>query len=362
MAGCRRRPSCRPIASLAKLFSDAAERAIFINEVATRRGLSPAVVEKDLWVCWTLARLHEIPDMPAFTFKGGTSLSKVHGLIERFSEDIDLVLSRTGWGFDGQRDPLNPGLSRSKQNKLGEKVQVRSARAVRDVIIPGFGAICEAQLDSNAWSLEIDSAVSDLQTAKFAYPARSEGYGYLQPVIRLEFGARGDPWPTGSYSVKPFIEDVFPGAASAAVSMVDTLSAERTFWEKATRLHSLHHRSLGGSDVSARHQSRHLYDLHRMWLPLRDRLVTDPGLLDAVVTNTIVFFHSLASNYPLISARTLNLRPPTEFERRLQLDFEDMATMFFPGSRVPTFDAMIATLREIEAAVAEWPPACATRH
>ncbi len=59
-----------------------------------RRGLLPLLIEKDFWVCWTLERLFALPGFhDHLLFKGGTSLSKVYGLIQRFSEDIDLSLS-----------------------------------------------------------------------------------------------------------------------------------------------------------------------------------------------------------------------------------------------------------------------------
>jgi nucleotidyltransferase AbiEii toxin of type IV toxin-antitoxin system len=49
---------------------------------------------------------------PKLYFKGGTSLSKGYGLIKRFSEDIDIVLSRSGLGLKGKDDPLSEGLSK----------------------------------------------------------------------------------------------------------------------------------------------------------------------------------------------------------------------------------------------------------
>ena len=65
----------KPFATLAP-----AERALVINEAAGRLGLVPLIVEKDFWVCWTLARIFETPALvPHLVFKGGTSLSKVFG-------------------------------------------------------------------------------------------------------------------------------------------------------------------------------------------------------------------------------------------------------------------------------------------
>lgn len=55
-------------------------------------GFQETIIEKDFWVVLTLDYLfHSCPYKGAFTFKGGTSLSKCYGLIKRFSEDIDLI-------------------------------------------------------------------------------------------------------------------------------------------------------------------------------------------------------------------------------------------------------------------------------
>ena len=85
-------------------------------ETASQRGLSATIVEKDFWVCWTLKQIFTIDAFgEMLLFKGGTSLSKVFGAIQRFSEDIDLAVDYTLLGFVGDRDPTRPGLSRTRQ-------------------------------------------------------------------------------------------------------------------------------------------------------------------------------------------------------------------------------------------------------
>lgn len=89
--------------SVARLSSD--QRRELAAETAARKGMTPAIAEKDFWVCWTLDRLFAHPELSSLLmFKGGTSLSKVFKLIERFSEDIDLILD---WRVVvGEDDPL----------------------------------------------------------------------------------------------------------------------------------------------------------------------------------------------------------------------------------------------------------------
>ena len=83
-----------------------ADRARAFGQTGTERGLSPGSVEKDFWACLMLRELFDLPDHGAhLTFKGGTSLSKAWGLIDRFSEDIDLTIDRDALGFGGDHGP-----------------------------------------------------------------------------------------------------------------------------------------------------------------------------------------------------------------------------------------------------------------
>ena len=71
------------------------------NQIAEKRGMSPFAVEKDWWVMQTLTVIFEMEVGRHLIFKGGTSLSKAWKLIERFSEDIDLVINRDYLGYSG---------------------------------------------------------------------------------------------------------------------------------------------------------------------------------------------------------------------------------------------------------------------
>src|SRR5205823_2575741 len=79
-----------------KSFITAPERDRLDAFLAASRRLGAALlnIEKDFWVGWTLSVLyHELPPgSPRLLFKGGTSLSKAHNLIRRFSEDIDITV------------------------------------------------------------------------------------------------------------------------------------------------------------------------------------------------------------------------------------------------------------------------------
>ena len=83
-----------------------ARQGLLCERAGDELGLSPEAVEKDFWVCWVLRELFRLDDVAShLTFKGGTSLSKCWGFIERFSEDVDLVLGRDFLGFGGEAAP-----------------------------------------------------------------------------------------------------------------------------------------------------------------------------------------------------------------------------------------------------------------
>lgn len=339
---------------MADVYSDPEERFLLVNNAAAERGVAAWVIEKDLWVCWLLARLHEVPGLPGLTFKGGTSLSKVHGIIQRFSEDIDLTFSRDGWGFDGDRDPLAEGLSGKQRQGLVDEIAARSVEVVRDLVVPGLKRICRDSLGDGGWALTI--AKDDAQAVLFTFPSPRATYSYGAPLVKAEFGARGDPWPTTSRVVKPYLEELYEGSAGAGVVEVTTLEAERTFWEKATLLHALHHSTLTNPDKRIERLSRHIYDLHQMWTrtEVRSRVLADRDLLQAVVGNKSVFFREGKARYDLVQRFELNALPHEALEERLRADYAEMQSMFFPDAPVPPFDALLATLQEVDAAVAAW--------
>lgn len=69
------------------------DRLEALRVAADRSGRPPHLLEKDVWVVWALEALSTSPFAGDLVFKGGTSLSKAYGVIQRFSEDVDLTYS-----------------------------------------------------------------------------------------------------------------------------------------------------------------------------------------------------------------------------------------------------------------------------
>lgn len=106
------------------------DRSAFIEEAANRRDLTAAIIEKDFWVCWTLRRLVRCAELAGhFTFKGGTSLSKAYGIIQRFSEDIDLTIDKNAPLIREVSSPMEDGISGNERKRRTVKLKAADAIA-----------------------------------------------------------------------------------------------------------------------------------------------------------------------------------------------------------------------------------------
>jgi len=309
---------------------------------------SPAIIEKDFWVCWTLRRIFDIMRFrPQLIFKGGTSLSKAYQLIERFSEDVDLSLSRRDLGFADDRDPEEPGISKKESARRLDALVSACQNTIRDKLLPELQRDFARVIGSSGWNLALDPA--DPQTVIFTYPSSGlsgEGASYIRPAIRLEMGARSDDWPAEQRVIRPYAAEAFPEVFHVAGSCsVNTMEAVRTFWEKATLLHAEHHRPT--QKVSMDRVSRHYYDLYRLSQhEISRQALTRLDLLDRVVTHKRLFFAAAWASYETARPGTFHLVPREDRLPALRKDYAEMQAMIF--GVYPSWEEVLGGLRMLE--------------
>ena len=160
-------------------------------------GLDAASVEKDFWVCWTLKELFALRNSgPHLTFKGGTSLSKGWKLIDRFSEDIDVVIERDFLGFGGDHAPQQIGISSNERNRRLEELKATCRSYIEKNLESELRIAFQNKFQKNInWSLSNDPDDVDGQTILFNYPSAFKAGTYLRPVVKIELGARSDTDP-----------------------------------------------------------------------------------------------------------------------------------------------------------------------
>ncbi|MHB1089613.1 MAG: nucleotidyl transferase AbiEii/AbiGii toxin family protein [Ilumatobacteraceae bacterium] len=199
---------------------------------AERLKVDPGAIEKDYWVTEVLrSAIAPFAGVDDLVFKGGTSLSKGYGIIERFSEDIDvtIVCQQTGHALK---------------------------RLLR--------AVAQRASDELGVGHEHEDEGKGFLNARYLYPAKRV-VEFLKPGVLLEMGSRGGPSPNEQLPIRSLMSQVAgetdPAAiedyADLAVFQATVLAPERTLAEK---LAFLHHRSTVGDYDKLREGARHLYD------------------------------------------------------------------------------------------------------
>ncbi|MCP5537470.1 MAG: nucleotidyl transferase AbiEii/AbiGii toxin family protein [Akkermansiaceae bacterium] len=327
----------------------AEERRAYFQEAAAKLSLPPHVVEKDFWVCWTLKHLFVLECVRGnLLFKGGTSLSKVYGLIHRFSEDIDLSIHRASLGFEGDTDPANTELSNNARKRQNVALTLAARDLVQGDIREELEKLMHNLLGNAEYSLIPDETDPDGQSLAFFYPSTSITLGansYLRPSVKIEFGARSDHWPSETRTLQPYLSEAIPDALEQAHVEVKSMKATRTFWEKATILHQMAHLP-DGKSFPVRY-SRHYSDLAAMIKAgIGEEAAGHDGLLQAVVDHKTSFYRSAWASYETANRGALRLIPTDDHLAELESDLGSMREMFFGVP--PQLDDILTTLRNWE--------------
>lgn len=319
-----------------------AERRLYFEQAALRRNLSPVIMEKDFWVCISLGILFESEFATSLVFKGGTSLSKVFGVIERFSEDVDLSLSPAFLKLP------KAGTSRTQANKWMTRAEAACGAAVQNQIGPALESAVVAMLghSERGWfEFQIDPGTHS-PNLLFHYPSsQPAGFNYLNRSVKLEFGSLTDQQPVGRHSIRPWIAEVLPELFPDWCCEVVALELERTFWEKATILHAEYHRPV--NKPAPNRFSRHYADTAALAKhPTAINAIDEHDLRTQVVEWKSRFFVNTWANYEQAKPGTFRLVPPTERQPALRRDYQAMRDMYLTE---PTdFDDILATLAALE--------------
>lgn len=301
--------------------------------------IKPYILEKDLWICWVLQELFTLPTSMAF--KGGTSLSKAYGLIDRFSEDVDVTID---YRYLSPSTDLTKPMNNTALNKLSDYLKKEMAQYVKNTILPFFKNSCKNKFPKEFFKFELSDNGEQL---RIYYPSLFEKeYNYLQNNVFIEFGARNNIEPNEKCLIKSLISDVVPNLIFPTAE-VDVLSPLRTFWEKVTLIHVECHRSR--FDKNPERLSRHWYDLAQLsqsWVG--KNALFDRKLLEDVVFHKKLFFRASYANYDHCLNNQLQLVPDADGINNLKSDFNAMKNSGMFSKEPPLFDELIKNIRALE--------------
>lgn len=329
-----------------KRFLDLSEqdRRDVFDVAAERLGTLPSYIEKDFWVCHVLDLLynHLPKDCPRLLFKGGTSLSKVFDCIQRFSEDIDLVVYREDLGF-----PINHGDLSNKKRKKDTEDLIRACGSyisgdLRKSLEGLLGPECSVHVDP-------DSSETLLVEYETLYPGK--GVSYVQPRVKLEAGARSALDPNILEQASPYIATELPDW-SFKVANLRVIRPERTYLEKLLILHGLHCRYRDEKHLPKDKDrlSRHYYDVAMMTLTsVGKTALSDAALLKDVREHNIKFFNQTWKRFEEAVPGTIQVVPQSELRSSIQGDYNKMRDMVL--GEAPSFDWIMEQIAHAEGVI-----------
>lgn len=298
---------------------------IAARQVAEQTGIPSAHVAKDYWLTEALRRMASVAEAERFTllFKGGTSLSKAFRLIERFSEDVDvLVVLPTG--------------SKGEQDRL--------LRRLIDEAADGCGLPAVAEPSGTTKAVK--------RSARLHYPTEPETAGTSNGLL-IELGSRGGTMPHQRLTVRSLIAEHAGGdlgdVEEAAAFEVSVLSPVRTLVEKLVLLHTAH------ADADERRiakTARHYYDVFH--LLGRPEILAELAQLGVDALARDVVTYSTAAELPATArpargfAYSPAFDPTSPSARRARSTYEDIVGQFvWPGSHQTGFDDCIDRVRQM---------------
>ncbi|MBE7659362.1 nucleotidyl transferase AbiEii/AbiGii toxin family protein [Tenacibaculum finnmarkense] len=307
------------------------------NQTSERTGLPSSAVEKDWWVTLSLNIIFSLPYANHIVFKGGTSLSKAWDLIERFSEDIDLVIDRKHLGFEGK-------LSKTQVKKLRKAsysfIGTEFYNDINNELI-NLGVSDYELVVQETKNTDTDPLIIELR-----YKSLTEKSDYLRPRVLIEVGARSLIEPVDEKSIISMVSSEFRKLPFAEKEItIPVVSPKRTFLEKIFLLHEEFQKET--KFIRVERMSRHFYDLEK----LMDTAHGVEALKDIELYNTIVEhrknFNAIRGiDYANHIPKLINIIPPEETIKDWKKDYKTMQESMFYGTTI-SFGKLMERITEL---------------
>ena len=309
-------------------------KAEILRNTGEKANLPAYAVEKDWWVVQTLAILFETKVGKHMVFKGGTSLSKAWGLIERFSEDIDLAVDRRFYGFEGD-------LGKKQRTNLRKKATTYITEQLYPELSLRFK---EKGVDVSLELEEITTSDQDPIIILVNYPNVIESPDYIMPRVKVELGCRSLIEPFSIRTFNSFLDEIYPDASFAKQPIhIPTVDPERTLLEKIFLLHEEFQRS--DEKIRVDRMSRHLYDIYKLVAsPFAEKVLFNQELYAEIVYHRQLFTKLGGVDYKLHNPGTINPIPPDKLLDTWKKDYSIMQEqMIYSDS--PSFEAMLEAIK-----------------
>jgi len=326
------------------------DRREALEVAAAASGWPAYLLEKDIWLVWALQSLGTDEQLLAsLTFKGGTSLSKAHGLIERFSEDVDLTLNiQHLWPEVDLSPAANPSQAQARRKAADRKLK----QWVQEIPLPLLqraAAAVGVPMDLSLKVAEPDRRQPPTILLRYQpLVAAPEGsFGYVRPTVLLEFNAHctGEPHGAMQIACKAATHLTMLAFPSAQLLVMDP---KRTFLEKAAAVHVACRKGGWGSGEGDRY-SRHWYDLDRLASAgIAEAAMRDRVLAMEVAQHKEDFWRKPPIDYTQALSGDLQLVPTGDGLLALEADYIAMASSGMLRGEAPAFADLMERCARLE--------------
>ena len=332
------------MSSFLNLHENKEEFAMVIQETANILGIDESMAEKDYWVTWCMNYLFaHSPWKDHLAFKGGTCMSKAYGIIDRFSEDIDVILDWRLLGYQVD-EPLHP-ITSSAQERFKKKIDKATASFLEDTVLPIIDADVQHLLGPE---FKITLGQENPPAIHFHYPKVFAQDPYVLSSVKLEIGPLSQ-WSQLTYQpISSMIDKVFPEIQVFAPIPVVSVSPERNFWEKIGILQNISHlRDRNPDKRIASRTSRHYYDVYKiLHSKYKESCVEQSNLFYDAMDFSARFYRVNSYDQSKVSLSNLQLVIPDSLIEDLRADYQSTTGMLY-GEK-PSFDEIYNTILEFQ--------------
>lgn len=313
------------------------EKVKILREVANATNMPDFNVEKDWWVVQTLTIVFKMNIGKHLVFKGGTSLSKSWGIIKRFSEDVDLAVSR---GFLGDFE-----------GELKKKTITKLRKASSAYIIDDFAPALQEEFNKRGMTdvkinvIETTESDQDPKLVEIHYPPAVEYSEYIKPRVLLEIGCRSLIEPKTNKAITSLIDASFPKANFAQQPvLIPSVNPERTFLEKIFLLHE----EFQKPNPRSERMSRHLYDLYKLKnIPQCTEGLKNKELYQTIVNHRKQFTSLKEVDYEKHSPKSIDFLPPENVFKAYENDYKEMQESMI-NEDAPNFNQLMTELKALK--------------
>ena len=328
------------------------DRRELLESVSVASGMPSAVLEKDIWIVWCLKVLFNSAIADSLVFKGGTSLTKAFlGLIQRFSEDVDLAcvfrhFASALFGSPSIEEQLERGRMMFSPAEVREHLETWVAQKVAPILAE---ELAKTEPRGNVKISE--------RRIFLSYHSFTPSHPYIRKAVKLEFSPcasreQSRPMPIECDLARHYGELVLPQATP------NVMAVERTFMEKVSAMHAL---CVRGRLRGARF-SRHAYDLAQLEAHgIAAKAIADRPLLEAVGRQLGMFYRqkdrdgNFIDFLDVVDSGRARVVPDAETRNDLELDYQQMVESGFIYGPTKPFGELMEICSRIERMVNEAP-------